>query len=348
MTARGLTPPSGEEGSLRDAVRRFLAERLGAPVDLARFERLPGGACQELYRVEFSAAGGPLQRLALRADARRSIRGSLNRAQEHEVITAAVRAGVKTPAARWLAKGLAREGAWSYFLDWGEGEALGRRVVAGPELAPARARLPSELAAVLARVHAVPVGDLPGLAALPGSASAGRSAASAWLEVAGAWLRGLPDFHPALDLALDWLSRHPPRPAPVALCHGDFRVGNFLVTPAGLSAVLDWEFAHLGDPADDIAWLCLRDWRFGNLSLPAGGLTTREAFFAEYERAGGGRVDPAAVRWWEVMGNVRWALGALDQAERYLSGAERDLELLATGRRAAEMEWEALRLIETA
>jgi len=52
------------------------------------------------------------------------------------------------------------------------------------------------------------------------------------------------------------------------------------------------------------------------------------------------------VHFWEVMGNVRWAAASLHQGERYMSGGDADIELVAVARRAIEMEYEALRLIE--
>ena len=127
--------------------------------------------------------------------------------------------------------------------------------------------------------------------------------------------------------------------------HGDFRTGNFLVDEHGLVAVLDWEFAHWGAREEDLGWLCVRDWRFGAIDRAAGGLTTRREFVRAYEAAGGQAVEPAVLHWWEVYGNARWAAGCVFQGERFTRGGERDIELLAIGKRPAEMEWEALRLI---
>jgi aminoglycoside phosphotransferase (APT) family kinase protein len=127
--------------------------------------------------------------------------------------------------------------------------------------------------------------------------------------------------------------------------HGDYRTGNFLVTPDGLAAILDWEFAHFGSPYEDLAWISVRDWRFGRLDLPIGGFAKREPFYAAYEKASGRTVDLTQILWWEVFGNLGWAVGSVFQGERYLSGAQTDLELVAVARRNVEMEFEALRLI---
>lgn len=333
------------------AVEALLSERTGGPVKVRALAPLFGGACQDNYKVDltFSASAGELQgdrRMVLRSDANQSLPGSVGRKEEFDVIRAAVRAGVRTPAARWLSEGLVRQGAHAYFLDWVEGEAIGRRVVKHPELAAARERLPEELAAELAKIHTITRASEPALASGLDRGRAAPGAVGAALAFARASADAMKEPHPAVELALRWLADHAPAREEETLVHGDFRTGNFMVTPAGLSAVLDWEFAHFGDPMEDVAWLCLRDWRFGQLKLPAGGVARRDRFYQAYARASGREVDPVKVHWWEVMGNVRWGVGSVMQGERYLSGEESDLELIAIARRAVEMEYEALRLIE--
>lgn len=330
-----------------ERIAEVIGAETGGPVQVRKLERLPGGACQELFRVELDIGAGALRgarRVVLRSDARSRLSGTLTRREEFAVINAAVAAGVRTPPARWLSRGLLREDAWAYFLDWADGEALGGKVVRGPELAAARPRLIDELAAELARIHSIRPREGDGLGALRRPDQGGVVAGE--LETVERMLDALREPHPALELALGWLKEHQPPPQEITLVHGDFRTGNYLVTAAGLSALLDWEFSHFGSPLEDLAWLCLRDWRFGQLKLPAGGVGTRAALYEAYERHSGRRVDVRAAHYFEVLGNVRWAVGCVEQGERYLSGREADLELAAIGRRAAEMEWEALRLIE--
>ncbi|MEQ1507634.1 MAG: phosphotransferase family protein, partial [Myxococcota bacterium] len=209
---------------------------------------------------------------------------------------------------------------------------------------------PGQLAAALAAIHRItPDAGAPSLSEVPHSAGpgpgGGRTATAAILAFNRQQLDALPQPRPALELVVRWLEAHAPPDREVVLAHGDFRTGNFMVGPAGLTAVVDWEFAHWGSPADDLGWLCVRDWRFGRAARPAGGLERREAFVEAYLAAGGRSVTPAELHWWELAGNLRWAAGAHWQAQRVLSGAETDLELLAIGRRACEIEYEALRLI---
>jgi aminoglycoside phosphotransferase (APT) family kinase protein len=300
---------------------------------------LGGGACQELFRVELED-----QSLwVLRSDAKRSLPGSLDRAREFAVLERAAAAGVRTPAPRWLCRDLLREGASAYFMPWTAGEALGGRVVRGKALAGARAGLCADLAAQLATLHRVLPEQEPALveALGPPPEDPARAALATLSRMAGA----LETQRPAIQLALAWLEANLPEPLAPCLTHGDFRVGNFLVSEEGLQGVLDWEFAHWGDPAEDLAWLCVRDWRFGREDLAAGGLGTREELSEAYQAAGGADFEPGRLRFWEVFGNARWAVGARYQAERYLSGAQRDLELLAIGWRALELEYETLRQI---
>lgn len=300
---------------------------------------LHGGACQENFKVELSTNGTPLT-LALRSDAKTSLPGSLRRRAEFAVIEAAVKAGVKTPPVRWLSPDLLREGADAYFLDWVPGEAIGRRVVRNPELASARERLATDLAETLSRLHRVTPEHQP----LPLTRPALPPAPNA-LDELEAMMRGMPGVYPAVDFALAWLRTRLPTDDEVVLVHGDFRTGNFMVTPEGLAGVLDWEFSHWGSPYEDLSWISVRDWRFNRLELPVGGFSKRAPFYAAYEAASGRRIDEATVLWWEIVGNLRWALGSVHQGERYLSGEQTDLELIAIARRNVEMEYEALRLI---
>lgn len=335
---------------MKEKVREALSRAFGRPVELSVFEPLSGGACQENFRVELAgAAGFEPRRLVLRSDAPAQLPGSIDRDTEYAVVEAARAAGVLTPAPFGRARDLVRAGASSYFLEWAPGVALGRQVVSSPELAAARGSLADSLAGELAKLHSLRPTDRPDL--MPRrlgwqDPSSGPSPVENTLAALRVTLDGLPEPHPALEWAFDWLVRHPPPPSEVVLVHGDFRTGNFMVSPEGLSAILDWEFAHWGYPEEDLAWISVRDWRFGALDKPIGGFAGRAGFYAAYERASGRRVDRSAVHFWEIWGNVHWATGCVLQGERYRSGQSTDLELLAVARRAAEMEFEALRLIE--
>ena len=149
---------------------------------------------------------------------------------------------------------------------------------------------------------------------------------------------------PVFELALNTLeATRPPAREPV-IVHGDLRLGNLIVGPDGLRAVLDWELVHAGSPAEDLGWFCVKAWRFG-VDAPAAGLGSREQLLAAYRAAGGAAVTLDELRWWEILGTLRWGVICMTQARAHLSGAHRSVELAAVGRRACEQEWDLLLLL---
>jgi aminoglycoside phosphotransferase (APT) family kinase protein len=336
--------------TLHAALAAALARETGAPVEIDGLGRMAGGASKEAWRLDLSVAAGPAAGahplVLLRPMGGKIHAEALDLTREFQVLAAAYAAGVPVPRPYWcLPDLLGRPGALVARLA---GESIGRRVVKEPDLAAARRLLPAQMGTALAAVHAIDLAAAGLQLVLPRPAP-GETPARTWVGQMEADLDHIGEPHPALELALRWLRRHEPSPpARPVLVHGDYRIGNVLVTPEGLNGVLDWEFAHVGDPMEDLTWGLLRDWRFGVDHLHFGGIAAPEPFFAAYAAGGGQAPDPAAVRYGEVLGNVRWAVGTLRQAQRHLQGEEPNLELASLGRRCAEMELEALRLIETA
>ncbi len=155
------------------------------------------------------------------------------------------------------------------------------------------------------------------------------------------------DTTATFEWAFRWLAAHRPPPTPARLVHGDFRMGNLIVDESGLAAVLDWELVHIGEVYEDLAWFCIRAWRFGAPEeLGAGGLGSVESFLSAYEEAAGVTVDRDAFRWWLTVATLRWGVICRFQAERHLSGQTPSVELAAIGRRVSETEWDVLDLLE--
>jgi aminoglycoside phosphotransferase (APT) family kinase protein len=301
-------------------VKEALEAALG-PV--AELRQLPGGASKEAWAVR--AEGRDL--IVRRAGVGVIHRGTLTLEQEFAVLGAMHAAGVRVPEpVAYL--GLV-DGREAFAMARVEGETIGRRIVRGehPEL-------PRELGEELARIHAVP--PLPFLE--------DGDVLARFLEE----LDSVGEPHPAIEYGLAWLRRRLPDSGGRVLLHGDWRVGNLVVGPDGLVAVLDWEFAHVGDPLEDLAWPLVRAWRFGRDELRLGGIGAVEPYLEAYGAASGRDVVPADLDAWEVLGNVKWAVGCLTQARRHLRGQDRSVEYAVLGRMAAEMEYELLDLIERA
>ncbi len=320
----------------------FLAERVGGAVEVRGLRSLAGGASRAAIALDLRVLDGPEageHPLVLRLDLGGKIfEGSLEREEEFAVLAHARAGGVPVPRVRWSCADPAVLGRPFLLMERVDGETVGRRIVSQPELAGARAALPAQMGRALARIHALDPAPL-GFLARP---EPRESAALRVLRASRAELEKIGGAHPALEAGFAWLEAHAPSFARPVLVHGDFRLGNVIVGPEGLRAILDWEFTCVGDAHEDLAWPFVRDWRFGKDALRFGGISEGEDFLAAYEEESGGRVDRASVAYWEAMGNFRWALGCLTQAHRHLSGSEPSVELASLGRRSAEMELEML------
>jgi aminoglycoside phosphotransferase (APT) family kinase protein len=131
----------------------------------------------------------------------------------------------------------------------------------------------------------------------------------------------------------------------VTLVHADYRTGNFLCTPEGsIVGVLDWEMAHLGDPVEDVAWACIRPWRWlGNELM--GGLMERDEFIQRYEQATGIPVTEEGVRFWEVLGNVKLAAIFVTGGRSFCDGRTRAAMMAFLGRNMGRLELEIMDLM---
>jgi aminoglycoside phosphotransferase (APT) family kinase protein len=224
-----------------------------------------------------------------------------------------------------------------------DGETLARRLLRDAEYETARRVMTSQLGEILARIHSIDTRSLSFLPQPPEGETPARAEVERYEQL---FRLAAPEPHPAFEIAFRWLRGSMPAARQMTVVHGDYRVGNVMFGAEGVRAILDWELAHVGDPMEDLGWLCVRSWRFGSDDKPAGGIGTREELFAAYERASGHPVDPERVRFWEVFGNLKWGTICISQARSYLEGASRSVELAALGRRTAEVEIELLNLIE--
>lgn len=339
---------ASQGGDLGEVLAAFVRDRGQArQASVVSLELLSGGAIQQNWRLRLQLEGGPhagAQDYVVRTDAPSSVAASRTRAQEHALLRVAFDARVTVPQPLWLCEDRAVIGRPFFVMRWVEGTAAGHLLVKDARLGGPRPQLAERLGRELARIHAIrpPQADLAFLGE-PGVAPALEGVARL-----RAHLDRLATPRPALEWGLHWLEQHAPAPREVVLCHRDFRTGNYMVDAEGLTAILDWEFADWSDPLEDIGWFCARCWRFGAQAAEAGGIGARADFYRGYESAAGRRIDTAAVRWWEVMAHARWAVIALQQAERHVRGEERSLLLALTGHIVPELEHEILMQTEAA
>ena len=224
-----------------------------------------------------------------------------------------------------------------FVMDRVAGETIPRKILRDEEFADVRPQLAKQLGGVLATIHELSMDALPPLRTMT---------AAIEIEELQRDYRSYGRPRPVFELALTWLRANDPGPSSeTTLVHGDFRHGNLMIGRDGVRAVLDWELAHLGDPMEDLGWICVNSWRFGEIDKPVGGLGTREDMFAGYEAATTRRVDPARVTFWEVMGTLRWGVMCCGMMQRFRDGPDHSMERAMIGRRSSETEIDLLRIL---
>ncbi len=320
-----------------DQIAAVLSRATGGEVAVGRIAALSGGAASATYAVDAVRDGAAWPLILQCAAAGTVSEGGMAKRTQARLQGLAFRHGL--PVAEVVAVLEPGDGLGEGFLMRRiDGEALAPRWLKQPQFAAARAALTGQCATVLARLHAIPLAEAADLA-LPGGRTAEQHARMTALY------RSFGVDSPVFDLAFAWLAERCGDAAPTAIVHGDFRSGNIIVDETGLAAVLDWELAHLGEGAEDLGWLCVNAWRFGQWQRPVGGFGERAALYDAYAEAGGQRVDRARAHMWEVWGTLRWGLSCLQLGHDHVSGRVRSVERAAIGRRVSEVELDLLHLI---
>ena len=321
-------------------------QHLGDDAGIEGLVKLSAGASRETWAFDAVLPDGRRLPLILKRDppaedgtsaAGVNARLGVDRATECRVIQRVGEAGVAAPGVRFeLEAGFG--GGEGFVMDRISGEYLGRRIVVDQALAPVRPRLARQLGEILAKMQAIPAETLPPLKSL---------STAAHLALFRDILTSFGHPHPGFEYAIAWLEeRLEIAGEGLALVHGDFRNGNFVVGPEGIRAVLDWELTHLGPPLLDLGWLCIRSWRYGRLDKPVGGFGELEDLLQGYQAGGGAEVDAPTFRYWEAFGCLRWGIICLVMSFTHLNREQRSIELAAIGRRAAETEYDLLELLD--
>lgn len=324
--------PEATEEKIQEALHRHLGDEHA----LILCKRLSAGASAETYAIDIESPEGRQNLILRRSATGQGFGVSVDKATEALVQKACKLQAVPAPGVHFILDDDDHLGE-GYVMQRGEGETLPKRILQKPEYARARENLTSQCAQALARIHAVPVSELPALPRMPVDTQLA--------QIEGLY-RNAPLISPVFELALQWLKKRMPHTASLCLVHGDFRNGNLLIDENGLQLVLDWELTHIGDPMEDLGWLCVNAWRFGQRDQPVGGFGQRAEFYEAYSNASGRDVNPDAVRFWEVFGALKWGVICIMQAMFHLTGAIRSIERAAIGRRVSEVELDLLDLIE--
>lgn len=324
---------SGTIDRLRASVRVWCE---GA-TDIRDAKRLSGGASQETWSFDIVHPDGDIGAILRRAPP--GYGAAPTRAAgldaEAALMQRAFAAGVPSPQVLHVLAPDEQLGT-GFIMRRVDGETIARKILRDAEFADIRPKLARQLGTILAAIHGQPLSQVPQLR---------RMTAALELEQMEREYRSFDWPRPVFELALRWLRDHDPGPPrETTLVHGDFRNGNLIIGPDGVRAVLDWEIAHLGDPMEDLGWICVNSWRFGAIDKPVGGFGSREELFAGYEAAGR-EVDVPRVAFWETMGTLRWGIMCCGMMQRFRQGPDHSMERAMIGRRASETEIDLLRLL---
>ena len=319
----------------------------GAGTKIDGLVRLSGGASRETWSFDAILRDGRRKPLILKRDPldenkeKDAFAGEVNlgvdRWTEGRLMQLAGEAGVPVPDVPFFLDADLRTSA-GFVMQRLEGEALGRRILREDTFARARQKLAFQCGKAAARLHSIPRNRLPNLPKL------GVSEALAYnRDVVDSFKQP----HAGFEYAFHWLRERLELAGDgMGLVHGDFRNGNLLVDREGLAGVLDWELGHIGNPLNDLGWICIRAWRYGYYDKPVGGFGEIEDLLDGYEAGGGGRVSRDALHFWEAFGCMRWGVICMTLAFTHITGKERSVEKVSIGRRAAEGEYDLLQLVD--
>ena len=300
--------------------------------------RLSGGASQETWSFD-ALIDGKHEPLILRRSpggGARVTEGAASIPLETEaiVIEAARMAGVAAPRVRYVLKEDDKVGH-GYVMDRLAGETIARKILRDGDFDAVRPHLARQCGGILAKIHQVDTAALSKV--LP--FIDGPSQLRRYRDLYDAY-----DYpHPVFEFAFKWLEPRMARTKRQTLVHGDFRHGNLLISPQGVEAALDWELTHIGDPLEDIGWICTNSWRFGAADKVVGGFGDLRDLLAGYEEAGGGKVDIDDVRTWIVYGSLKWGVMCMSMYQGFKNDGS--VERAAIGRRSSETEIDLVNLI---
>ena len=328
----------GSKSDFENSLHTLFTRVFGESCKLESFRRLSGGASQETWALSGNKHAAILRRAPGGTSKARSS-AAIGLPAEANLISAANKTGVPVPDILYVLSD--EDGLGDGFvMSLVGGETIARPILRNDEFASARRILAGQCGTALADIHAISLDSAPSEL----QRSDGHAQISQYEDI----YRSFDAPRPVFELALQWLKANAPAPTPSVLVHGDFRLGNLMIDESGLVAVLDWELAHIGDAREDIAWLCVNSWRFGQTENRVGGFGQLENLLKAYNARAGTDISPGDIDWWEMLGSLKWGVMCMIMYEAFRSGGDASVERAAIGRRVSETEIDLINLLEAA
>lgn len=329
----------GKDVAIAKALTAWAHEKYGSASHIDKLQRLSGGASQETWSFDVQTNGAVAEHILRRsgmANDTDSSASAIGLEAETRILKALEGRDIPVPQVFHFFSSDHEIGP-AYIMDRIGGETVGRRILRDEAFSQARTKLTTQCGEALARLHLTNTNPFEGLP---------QAGAEEQLTLYEDHFRGYGHERPVFELALQYLWKTKPKTDETVLVHGDFRLGNLMVSENGLASILDWELSHLGDPREDIAWICVNSWRFGHSENRVGGFGDLETLLDAYADAGGRRFSPSDIDWWELLGSFKWGIMCMTMYEAYRTRSDPSVERAAIGRRVSETEIDMLNLIE--
>ena len=318
---------------LASALSKKLLE-VGIEGKVSNLEPLTGGASKEIWKFEVSNAKQSAKMILRRGS---GIEGPLaiKTADEARIQKEVIKVGAPVPIILAGSKN-EEQLADSYIMHFVEGESIARKILRDKEYKKALPILAYQCGEAIAKIHNV---DINNFSFLP------KKPAEDQLEDLYSTYQSFEQPSPVFEYAYLWLKEQDFGNFQESLVHGDFRLGNIIVNAEGLQSIIDWELAHIGNPLQDLGWVCGNSWRFGKNDKVVGGFGELEDLLEGYNSVSKLKVNKEMVRCWQVFGTFRWGVICLIQAYAHLNGTINSIEKAAIGRRVSETEIDIVDLL---
>ena len=318
---------------LASALSKKLLE-VGIEGKVSNLEPLTGGASKEIWKFEVSNAKQPTKMILRRGS---GIEGPLaiKTADEARIQKEVIKVGAPVPIILAVSKNEEELGD-SYIMHFVEGESIARKILRDKEYKKALPILAYQCGEAIAKIHNV---DINNFSFLP------KKPAEDQLEDLYSTYQSFEQPSPVFEYAYLWLKEQDFGNFQESLVHGDFRLGNIIVNADGLQSIIDWELAHIGNPLQDLGWVCGNSWRFGKNDKVVGGFGELEDLLEGYNSVSKLKVNKEMVKCWQVFGTFRWGVICLIQAYAHLNGTINSIEKAAIGRRVSETEIDIVDLL---
>jgi aminoglycoside phosphotransferase (APT) family kinase protein len=342
-----MQPPRSD--CLHTRLAAFISAVESRRAQVRFMKRFPGGFSWQTSLVDISLESDgarPAQSLqaVLRLGHENGLLSPYSVEPERRVFEALAGSEVPVPQVLWHSDDAGVLGAPFLVMTKAEGVERSPFSKTNRERTPVDDRIASHFTEVLAALHnhRWEGTAAAGLSPNPTTEDAARAQARRWSRLIDeSGVRPLP----ILRYARHWLDHQAPAAPRIVIVHGDYRAGNFLEADGRITAVLDWELVHLGDPHEDIAWASLKFLSGGGL---VSGLVPRDEFIERYERLTGIALSSRSWRYYEVLGLYKICAMNLRAASRVEAGSAPDARMTALGFGLPQLQGEIVRLLKEA